>query len=374
MTIPDAARSLIGRRLDEVPTPALLLDLDALEYNIALLSELTKRAGLGHRPHAKGHKSIEIARRQLKAGALGICCQKISEAEVFVAAGIGNILITNELVDPIKIEKACALARDAQIMLVADDPRMLSEIDKAASKAGAQMNVLIEIDLGQNRCGVSSIEEAVALAKRAADLKHIKFGGVQAYQGKLQHVSGWVQREAIVKKTTALLSDYLAALEGEGLSCEIVTGGGTGTLEADCELKTYTDVQPGSYVVMDAQYKAIGGRTSGPFALFRHALTLLSQVISVRKDWFVLDAGLKAMSSDAGQPEVIGRNDVSYSFAGDEHGILRSDSGAALQLGERIAIIPGHCDTTINLYDYYLVHQGDRVVDIWPIDARGRIA
>lgn len=363
--------ALIGLAIEEIPTPSLLLDLDALEFNIALLPKLTGLAGIGHLPHAKGHKSVEIAKRQMKAGAGGICCQKLSEAQCFISAGLSRVLITNELIDPKKIAKACMLSRAAAIILVADDLAGISLMDEVAGRNECVLDILIEIDLGQNRCGVATIEEALGLAQAINGSKNLNLRGIQAYQGKLQHVAGWKNRQKAIESASSVLSEYVSAFRSNGFCTDIVTGGGTGTLEADCELTVYTDVQPGSYVVMDAQYQVIGGRDAEAFELFRHALSVMSQVISVRHDRYVLDAGLKSMSSDAGSPQVVGCDNLAFAFAGDEHGILSGNR--ALKLGQKLKIIPGHCDTTINLYGAYVVHQAGRVVDIWPVDARGMI-
>lgn len=365
---------LIGRHVTEVPTPALILDRVALEVNIRALQDMVGGAGLANRPHAKGHKSVAIAKRQLAAGAVGVCCQKLAEAEVFVAAGIDGILLSNEVIDSRKLVRACELAKRSRLILVADSAIGVERLASAAAHAGLRMEVLVELDIGQHRCGVSSPEEAVALAAKIERSGRLVLKGLQAYQGKLQHVAGWWARRAAVLQAMERLEATLATFRAKGLCTDIVSGGGTGTVEFDCEIGLLNEVQPGSYAIMDTQYKSIGGRTADRFELFRAAIFVITQVISRRGNaWCVVDAGLKALASDAGHPQVIGAD--AYAFAGDEHGIidLGGRSGGPT-IGDRLWIIPGHCDTTVNLHDRYVVVEYERVVDIWPVNARGALA
>lgn len=367
-------KRFVGRPLADVPTPALILDLDRLEENLRILPSLTGAAGLAHRPHGKGHKSVEIARKQIANGAIGICAQKLGEAEVFAAGGVSDILVTNEIIDPATLERASRLAMECHLTLAVDTLEGLQRLEAAARKAGITFNIVIEIDVGQNRCGVSSVADSITLARTAEKSPHVRLRGLQAYQGKLQFVPGWEERREATAAAMETLAGHLHAFKSGGFCTDIVSGGGTGTLEADCELQILTEVQPGSYAVMDAQYRSIGGRAGGEFDLFKNALFVDARVISVQGERRVTDAGLKALSCDAGQPMVIGFDGQPYVLAGDEHGIITmADTNSPPRLGERLTIVPGHCDTTINLYDRYVVVRNEEVVDIWPVDARGRL-
>ena len=364
--------ALIGRNVSELPTPALVLDLDALEFNLRELPRILAKTGTRYRAHGKGHKSIEIARRQVAAGAVGICCQKLSEAEIFAEGGIVDILLTNEVVDAVKLKAACSLAKRCKLTMVVDSEAGISLLDAAARHANLKMPVLVELNLGQDRCGVSSAAEAVTLAKSVDASANLRFAGLQAYHGKLQHVSGWDARRDAVVVSTVKLKSIVAALKEHGFTPAVVSGGGTGTFEMDCELGVINELQPGSYAMMDAQYNAIGGRRGGAFEEFRNALQVATQVISRSGDnWCIVDAGLKSLGSDAGTPRVVGF-DAPFSFAGDEHGkIDLRTANRRPSIGDRLMVIPGHCDTTVNLHNDYVVIKNHHVIDIWKIDARG---
>jgi 3-hydroxy-D-aspartate aldolase len=366
--------TLIGINVSDLPTPALVLDLDALEFNVRKLPQMLAKTGTRYRAHGKGHKCIEIARRQIAAGAVGICCQKLSEAEIFADGGIADILLTNEVVDPRKLAAACVLARRCTLTMVVDSNVGISRLDAAAREAGVQMPVLVEINLGQDRCGVSSAEEVVSLVKAVDGSRGLRFVGFQAYHGKLQHVSGWDARRAAVIASTNRLTSIVAALKEHGFMPPVISGGGTGTFEMDCEIGVINELQPGSYVMMDAQYNAIGGRNGGAFNEFRNALYVVTQVISRNGNrWCIVDAGLKSLGSDAGTSRVSSL-DAPFSFAGDEHGTIDlRNCVVGPSIGDRLSIVPGHCDTTINLHDVYVVIQKGVVVDFWKIDARGCI-
>jgi len=367
-------RAVIGCKVSDLPTPALILDLDALEFNLKRLPQILAKRGTKYRAHAKGHKSIEIARRQIAAGAIGICCQKLSEAKIFADGGIADILLTNEIVDPRKLAQSCELAKRCKLTMVVDSDTGIERLDAAAHAAYIRIPVLVEVNLGQDRCGVSSLQDIVRLVRAVHGRAHLQFSGLQAYQGKLQHVGGWENRYAAVVSTTDKLKAIVAELKAHDLAPKVITGGGTGTFEMDSELGVINELQPGSYVMMDAQYNAIGGRGDGSFDAFRNALYVLTQVISRSgNDWCIVDAGLKALGSDAGTTRVSGF-DAPFSFAGDEHGKIElRNNEAAFSIGDRISIIPGHCDTTVNLHNAYVVVRDGVVVDLWNVDARGCI-
>jgi 3-hydroxy-D-aspartate aldolase len=364
--------ALIGRPLSEIPTPALILNLDALEFNLRKLPLLLAKSGTAYRAHGKGHKNIEIAKRQLGHGAVGICCQKLSEAEVFISGGIDNVLLTNEIVDSQKLTRVCELAKQCNLTMVVDSIVGIVLLETAASRAGIKIKVLVEVNLGQDRCGVSSTGDVIDLASKIRASEHLIFAGLQAYHGKLQHVTGWDARRDAVIASTAKLKEIVGSLHSHRMPPDIVAGGGTGTFEFDCELGVINELQPGSYVVMDSQYNAIGGREGGSFDVFRNALHIATQVISRSGDkWCVVDAGLKTIGSDAGTPRVVGIA-APFSFGGDEHGIIDlRDLSDRPSIGDRLSIVPGHCDTTINLHNHYVVVENERVVDFWKVDARG---
>ncbi len=358
----------------EVDTPALLLDEDLLRTNIKRMQAVADDAGIALRPHAKAHKSIAVARLQRDAGAVGICCAKLGEAEVMVRGGQDNILVTTPITGVLKIRRLVVLAGQANISVVADDAANLAEIDLAARAAGVVVGIVIEVDVGQGRCGVPP-------GPRAAELMHdiqrrpgLRIAGVQGYQGRLQCVPGYTAREVAVQAAMAVLQLSIDAIRKAGLALPVITGGGTGSTPIDIGLGVLTELQPGSYVTMDTAYAATEwtpGQLPNPFG--QPLLVLASVVSRPSADRVVVDVGWKAISNDAGTPKVAGNADLQFEFAGDEHGIVRSLSGQlALRPGDRICLVPSHCDTTVNLHDAFAVHRNGRLESLWPIDARGK--
>jgi D-serine deaminase-like pyridoxal phosphate-dependent protein len=351
-----------------VDTPALLLDLDQVERNIERYQVLAREAGVVLRPHAKAHKCIEVGQRQITAGAVGVCCAKLAEAEAL--APLGNILVTTPVVDAQKIGRLVELARKAKVSVVVDDAANVAELAAACVQAQVDLGVLVDVDVGQARTGVQS---GASAAELAAHVKRsgLRLAGMQGYQGRLQGVANLEERAALVREAMQKLTDAVRRLESVGLECAVRTGGGTGSFPIDLELKVLTEIQPGSYVTMDTNYAKVelgAGRHLG------HPLTILASVVSrPTADRAVVDVGWKSASSDSGTPAVRGGTGLTFEFAGDEHGIIRSGAGRVeLRLGERVELIPSHCDTTVNLYDSFVVHRGGRVEAQWPIVARGR--
>jgi D-serine deaminase-like pyridoxal phosphate-dependent protein len=358
----------------EIETPALLVDLGLLEANLARGAEVFAGRGLAYRPHAKTHKSAAIARKQLEHGAAGICCAKLAEAEVLAAAGINDILITTPVVGGAKIARLADLNRRIRAAVVVDDPGNAREIAAAAARAGVVVDVLVEVDVGQERCGVRTPEAAVVLARTVETARGLRFRGLQGYQGAGQLVRLHRERRAAVERASARLRLVVAALAEVGLTTAVLTGGGTGTAALDVEAGVLTELQPGSYVFMDASYGALEWEPGGAAPPFAQSLTVLSRVISRPSPRrVVVDAGLKALSSDAGPPLVMGLDSARFSFAGDEHGIVELDDADAPALGEAIELVPSHCDTTVNLHDTFVVVRAGEVECTWPIDARGRM-
>jgi D-serine deaminase-like pyridoxal phosphate-dependent protein len=317
------------------------------------------------RPHAKTHKTARIAQMQLDRGAIGICCAKLGEAEVLADGGIRDILITTEIVGDEKIRRLIALAARTSPIVVFDDEGAAAAISRAAVETDLCIDALVDVDVGQHRTGTAPGRAAVQVGVVIDALPGLRLRGLQGYEGHVQHIAGPDARRAANAESMSLLCSTAVAFREAGLATGIVTTGGTGSAIFSAGFEAITDVQPGSYVVMDAQYGDVEG------VEFESALTVLASVISVREMWAVVDAGHKSLSSDAGLPRVIGV-DAEFRLAGDEHGKLLFASAPPIALGAKVEILPSHCDTTVNLHDAYVVHRSGVVVDRWPIVGRGR--
>lgn len=374
--MPMPAPAALGDPLSEVDTPALILDLDAFEANLQLLATAAQAAGVRLRPHAKTHKCAEIAKRQMALGAIGICCQKVSEAEAMVTAGIDNVLVSNEVVGKAKLDRLAALRKRAWVGVCADDAGNVDDLDAAAARAGVRLPVLVEIDVGAGRCGTAPGAPAVALARHIAGKENLEFAGLQAYQGKAQHIRDIGERRAAIDKAVAMVRETLDGLKAAGLDCLIVGGAGTGTFEMEAASGVYNELQAGSYVFMDADY-ARNLKEDGQFVdTFRHALFIYTTVMShPAAERAYLDAGLKAFSVDSGLPTVHGLEGAELVRASDEHGALAlSNPGNRPKLGDKLQLIPGHCDPTVNLYDWIVGIRNGRVEALWEVTARGALA
>jgi len=360
---------------DEIPTPALLLDGDRFERNLARMAAHVRKTGKALRPHAKTHRCPEIAHRQVAAGALGVACAKLGEAEVMARAGVRGLLITTEVVAPAGIRRLTRLTGEAaDTMIVVDHPDNVRALASAAAEDGVTLNVLVDIHVGARRTGVEPGEPALALGRLVAEQRALRLRGLQGYAGQCAHVIGWSARRDASHKAMAPLMETRARFEGAGLPVEIVAGASTGTYDIDSELAGLSELQSGSYCVMDLDYRRIGGRAGAALTDFELALTVVSTVVSVAADRAMVDAGLKAFSTDKPfPPEAVERPGVEYGFAGDEHGRLTIvDAARAPRLGERIEFFPPHCDPTFNLYDRVWVVRGTAVEAVWEIAARGR--
>ena len=365
---------IIGEPIEAVDTPALLIFADRLEQNIARMATFGREAGIGIRPHAKTHKTPVIAAMQLAAGAVGICCSKLGEAEIMVEGGIGDVLITGELVGAMKLSRLAALAGKAQISVVIDNPAAADLLSEAARAAGVEVGALIELDVGQGRCGVLPGSPAIALGEHVAQLPGITLRGLQGYQGSLQHIKGYQARAAAGRDACSRLVATKKLFAEKGLPVEIVTGAGTGTYDCEGRMEGITDIQPGSYIFMDREYVEIGSVDRPVFEDFAPSLFVLATVISVPSaDRVVIDAGMKALSTDAGPATVVDLPGWEYVPYGDEHGLLkRTGDTPQPKLGDLVRLMPGHCDTTVNLFDEFQVVRDGSVADVWPILARGR--
>jgi D-serine deaminase-like pyridoxal phosphate-dependent protein len=366
---------LIGRAKSEIETPALIIDAAAFEANLQRGQDDFRTASVSYRPHSKSHKSPIIARKQLAAGATGICCAKLSEAEVMIESGITDILVTTPVVEASKIERLVATAAaGAAISVVVDDRENIVALADAATRARAHVGLVIELDVGQGRCGVRSPGEVLGLARQIVESDHLQFVGLQGYHGSIQTMASFAQRELAVREALNVLLQAAEIIRAEGIPVGVLTGGGTGSSMIDTALGGLNEIQPGSYVFMDTQYLRVEREDCAAGPWFLAALTLLGTVISRPSDeQAILDIGLKAASMDGGVPETTSAESAVFTFAGDEHGALRfAQSGRAPRVGSKVELYPSHCDTTVNLFNEYVVVRDGAVEDIWPIEGRGK--
>jgi D-serine deaminase-like pyridoxal phosphate-dependent protein len=362
--------------LDEVETPALIIDLDAMERNLRMMAEAVQGTQVKLRPHAKMHKSPDLARLQLAQGAVGVCCQKVSEAEAMVRGGVPDVLVSNEIVGDTKLARLAALAREARVAVCADDPFQVERYSAAAQAFGVTLPVLVEVDVGAHRCGVAPGPPVADLAKRIERAPGLRFAGLQAYQGSAQHKRQPAERREAIQSAVAQIRESVQALGKAGLACDWITGAGTGTFRHEIASGLYTELQVGSYLFMDADYARNVGEDGKPVHEFEHALFVLATVISRPvPERAVVDAGLKAYTTESGLPVVHGLPGVECVRVSDEHGVLQfSDPSHPLKVGERVMLIPGHCDPTVNLHDWYVGVRKRRVEALWPITARGAVS
>ncbi len=361
-----------GQPLSEVDTPALLLDLDAFERNLDRMDQTLADFKVRVRPHAKSHKCPEIALRQMAHGAVGVCCQKVSEAEAMVAGGVMNVMVSNEVVGVAKVARLAALAKRARVSVCVDNARNVGDLDTAARNAGVKLDVLIEVNVGANRCGVEAGQPVLDLAMRITAAKNLRFAGLHAYQGAAQHVRTPADRKAAITKAVQQVRTSIEMLHEAGLRPDIITGAGTGTYPLEAGSGIYNEIQPGSYVFMDADYNRNLDDDGKPIKVFEQSLYVWATVMShAAPERAVVDAGLKALSVDSGMPLVADLPGVEFLKASDEHGVLRLPQGTAIDVGDKIRLIPGHCDPTVNLYDWIVGVRGGKVECVWPITARG---
>jgi 3-hydroxy-D-aspartate aldolase len=370
---PAADREERVRTKDDLPTPALLVDLDKFEANLKKMAEHCQRAGRAWRPHAKTHKCPEIARRQVAAGAKGVCVATVPEAEAMVAAGIPGVLLTSPIVERGKIARMAALAGKGDVMLSVGHARQVELLAQAAEAARTVVSVLVDIDVGDRRTGVLPGEPAVELARLIGRSKHLKLVGLQAYAGHASHVVGFEARDKASRLALAKAIETRDLVTKAGIETAILSGGSTGTYNIDSTIAGVTELQSGSFIFMDADYRRIGGESGAVYLDFQPALTVLATVVSATHPGrAVVDAGIKALATDvASKPELIGRPGLEYTLAGDEFGVLAAIEGAAVPaLGDRVEMIVPHCDPTVNLYDRIYAVRGPRVEATWAISAR----
>ncbi|MBP2280706.1 3-hydroxy-D-aspartate aldolase [Psychrobacter sp. PL15] len=367
----------VGMDEADIQTPCLILDLDALERNIKKMGDYAKAHNMRHRSHGKMHKSVDVQKLQERlGGAAGVCCQKVSEAEVFVRGGIKDVLISNQVREPAKLDRLAKLPKmGSTITVCVDDLDNVAELSEAATRNGTELNCFIEIDCGAGRCGVTTTQAVVDIAKAIDAADNIHFKGIQAYQGAMQHMDSYSDRQAKTKISVAQVKDAVDALTEIGLKPEFVSGGGTGSYYFESNSGVYNELQCGSYAFMDADYGRIldedGNRIDKNE--WENALFLLTSVMSHAKtDKAIVDAGLKAQSVDSGLPFIYGRDDVEYVKCSDEHGVV-SDPHGVLKVNEKLKLVPGHCDPTCNVHDWYVGVRNGKVETVWPVSARGKM-
>lgn len=366
-----APAARVGDPVDAIDTPALVIELDALERNIARMAAYAREHGMKLRPHAKTHKSAAIAQRQIAAGAVGVCVQKTGEAQELAEQGIADIYISNEVVDAAKLVQVAALAGRVRLAIAVDSALGVDRLAQALHAQGTMLDVFVEIDVGQGRCGVAPAA-AGALAHQVVS-HGLRFAGLQAYHGRAQHLRAPAEREAAIRHAVAQARAAQASITAAGIACPLVTGAGTGSFVHESTSGLYGELQAGSYVFMDRDYADNQATPHAP--AFEHALFVKSQVMSAGTSHAVVDAGHKSHAIDSGLPRVWGR-DLEFANGGDEHGILRPRGAGVLPaLGETVWLVPGHCDPTVNLHGHYIVVRGGlesgRVEAVWPVDARG---
>jgi 3-hydroxy-D-aspartate aldolase len=359
---------------DELPTPALVLNLDAFEWNVAKMAKHCKDHRRALRPHGKTHKCPEIAKAIIRAGAVGACTAKLSEAEVFARDGVNGILITTAVIGKHKIERAVRLASaHSDTIFCVDDAQNVRDLNDAAGEAGIRLNLAIDLFVG-TRTGIQPGDPAVALAQLIDSLPNVKFAGIQAYAGQASHTNGFAERREHSRAAMAPAVETRRALEGKGIACPMLTGASTGTYNIDSEIDGVSELQPGSFMFMDVDYNRIGGQDGPVYQDFRNALTVLTTVVSKpSKSGAVVDGGFKAFATDRPfVPEAKSISGIVYNWGGDEHGILNLEkASAAVNLGDRIEFIVPHCDPSVNLYDKMYCLRRDSVEAVWQIAARG---
>ncbi|MBJ6371828.1 3-hydroxy-D-aspartate aldolase BhcC [Sedimentitalea arenosa] len=368
--------ALPGMDEKDIQTPCLILDLDALERNIKKMGDYARAHGMRHRVHGKMHKSVDVAKLQEElGGACGVCCQKVSEAEVFARGGIKDVMVSNQVTDLAKIDRLARMPKlGARVLCCVDDPENVKDLSAAAVKHGTEIEALVEIDCGAGRCGVTTTQDVVNIAKLIDAAPGLKFAGIQAYQGAMQHMDSYEDRKAKLDVAVAQVADAIQGLKAVGLECDIVGGGGTGSYYFESNSGVYNELQCGSYAFMDADYGRILDKDGKRIdqGEWENALFILTTVMSHAKaDKAIVDAGLKAQSVDSGLPTIYGRDDVEYLKCSDEHGVVADPEGV-LKVNDKLRLVPGHCDPTCNVHDWYVGVRGGKVETLWPVSARGK--
>jgi D-serine deaminase-like pyridoxal phosphate-dependent protein len=378
------APAAIGDPVAAIDTPALVVDLDAFERNLQAMADFARERGVRLRPHAKMHKCAAVALRQMALGAVGVCVQKTGEAEALAAAGVSDIFVSNEVVAPAKLARLAALAGRVRLAIAVDSALGVERLAQAVAAAGSAVEVFVELDVGQGRCGVSPQQAATLARQVAAHAPSLRAGGaglrlagLQAYHGGAQHYRGVAERAAAIERVVAIVSEAREAITAAGLPCPLVTGAGSGTFLLEATSGVYGELQPGSYAFVDADYARNTPHPDAPH--FEHAFFVKAQVMSASAAHVVLDAGHKSHAIDSGLPTVWQREDLQFVGANDEHGMVwpRGDGAVLPGVGDTLWLVPGHCDPTVNLHDHIVAVRGGlnrgTVESVWTVDARGRL-
>jgi D-serine deaminase-like pyridoxal phosphate-dependent protein len=356
---------LIGLPAEQIPTPALLVDIDALMRNIERMSSFCAKANTNARPHTKTHKTPAIAHLQIEAGAIGVCCATIGEAEVMAAAGINDILIANEMIGEVTLRRTANLARHTRIIVPVDDVANVRDLAAAAKQYRTQLDILVDLDVGMGRCGARTIEQLIGLAKAVSDCPALRLRGVFGYEGQIQFIPDRDERTKKGRAANRFLVDAAETLCGMGFNIEIVSGAGTGTYDIAGGFPGITEIEPGSYIFMDATYNKLQ-------LPFEQSLTVLSTVVSrSTDDLVILDAGSKGISPERFNPSVRGyEQTIEIKKLAEEHAIGKMQPGIDPRPGDKMHLIPSHCCGTVNLYDHMYVTRNGVVEAVWPIAAR----
>ncbi|MBO5340084.1 MAG: DSD1 family PLP-dependent enzyme [Oscillospiraceae bacterium] len=350
-------------KVSQIETPALIVERSAFENNMAAMNRLLEQTTMAFRPHYKSHKSIDVVKRQLAAGAKGITCAKLSEAEDLAQAGVGDILIANQVVQQEKLGRVAVLANKTRLTICVDDARQVAALERAVAAQGGTLYVLVEYEIGMARCGVETHEEVIHLAKLIREQPHLSFEGIQAYAGHLSHEVDLEVRKSASAAIEADLTRLKKKLEEAGLPPKEISGGSTGSVELKPRDSVYTEMQCGSYLFMDGSYAQLDLR-------FENSLFLLTTVISTKPDRVVTDGGMKSLGMDQGAPIFVGYEGLPVKMS-EEHGQVTAP-GHKAEMGDKLRYIPGHCCTTINMHDKLYLVDGEEVVDIWPVTSRGK--
>jgi len=357
----------IGMRKEDLDTPALCVDLDLMEDNIQKMESYARQLGVRVRPHMKTHKCPIMARKQIEAGAIGVCCAKLGEAETMAEGGVTGILIPNQIVGARKIARLVNLASWADVMVAVEDPSNVAELDVAAREKGIQLKIIIEMDIGMDRCGVRTTEQGVELARQIAASQGLSFQGIMGYEGHCVMLEPYDEREKVTRDSVAKLIDLKEGIAAAGIPVPIVSSAGTGTYRITSTIEGITELQVGSYITMDAKYRSVG------ITEFNMALTVLSTVISVpRPELAYCDVGMKSMTREFGMPVVADPSGWELTRLSEEHGRLDRVDGSPLKPGDKVELYPSHGCTTVNLHDYYFATRSDILEAVWPIAARGK--
>lgn len=368
---------MIGRKKLELDTPCLVIDLDLLDENLQKMQARVKAAGKALRPHAKTHKCSTLAKMQIANGAIGVCAAKVSEAEALVEAGMSGVLITGPVAGPGKINRLISLlGRAPFLMAVVDHPVGIELLETRLAEKDRKLDVLLDIDVGHGRTGVPP-GKAMDLAEKILSSGHLRLRGIQAYAGHVQHIPRYEGRRKASRDSLKKAAAVFKQLQGRAESCTIFSASGTGTARIDLAIEELTELQAGSYALMDAEYLAIESVDGSDESDYQPALTMLTTVVSGPHGRQVtVDAGLKALYRDGGRPRVLNPeyDKLQYDWFGDEYGKLTAPGRAALlpEPGTILELVVSHCDPTVNLFDRLHIIRGGKVVDVWPVDLRGR--